>query len=411
MKKIILPLVLLWAVIGMSQTSGDSVVQKERYYHFSLINGEKLFTMKQTDENYSSGCRVLFRLLNQKPSIKSRLVQIGVSFLGGVIAHEEGHRSVLTEMGIGSVSQPFSIFTGSAYVTGVTDASLMELRDNDTPTYLRLHTAGLESNYAVDARTQSLLAFEEDDYHNLRVFYLSGKGRMLMYYLTSLVPRWGQRNSEEANELDRDVVGQDLYGMTKNLFRPTGEFHRYVSFDELTHEEQRFVRRVAWMSLLNLASPMVIGKQNFAIGENVKVNAALGYSVAPFGGFLDQKFWFMYKDKLKLHGYVREFHNKDHWFMGTGIQLSNYNLWEDRVVLNSELHLWTQPKNLDFFTSEKESGMGGAIDIGYKVLDTNGGIKKLYATLGVSHKTDGFLMEYASLKKRTLLDVGLSIAW
>ena len=52
------------------------------------------------------------------------------------LTHEEGHRSILTVNYVGSISQPFFNESGAAYVNGVTDQTLMDLRDNDLPTYI-----------------------------------------------------------------------------------------------------------------------------------------------------------------------------------------------------------------------------------------------------------------------------------
>ena len=382
-----------------------------KLYDFSIINGENLFTMRQTNTNYVSANRILSRLINKKPSRIDKFLQFGISILGTVITHEEGHRSILTDLEIGSVSQPFSIFKGAAYVKGVTDETLIDLRDNNLDDYIRLHTAGLESDYAILTRTETLLAFDEDNFENLGIDYLTRKASLVGYYLTNIIPGLFSSIEEEENELERDIVGHDLYGAIKNLYRPNEVFYRYTNFDDLSNEEKKFAKKVGWLSLLNLVNPMLLGTNNFKVNKNLKANAGLGYTMAPFGGFLDENFWLNFKDRYKIHFYLRQFHNKDNLFLGTGIKLFNYSLFTDKVILNSEFHYWNQPENLDFFTSTSKSGVGGAVDVGYNILNEGKDASSLYLNLGVSHKTQGFVPEYASLDKRTMFNLGVSLDW
>lgn len=236
-------------------TQAYDSIYPSHLYDFSIINGQNLFTMRQTNTNYVSANRILARLINKKPSKVDRFLQFGVSFLGTVVTHEEGHRSILTDLEIGSVSQPFSIFNGAAYVKGVTDQTLIDLRDNNLDDYIRLHTAGLESDYAILTRTETLLAFEGDNFENLGIDYLTRKASMVGYYLTNLIPGLFSDIEEEDNELERDIVGHDLYGAIKNLYRPDEEFYRYTNFDDLVSEEKKFAKKVGWLSLLNLVNP------------------------------------------------------------------------------------------------------------------------------------------------------------
>ena len=376
-----------------------------------MIDGTDLSTMKQTNENVTSINRIVSRLVNDDASKVDDVIKFGVSFLGEMVTHEEGHRSVLTNLEIGAISQPFSIFKGVAYVKGVTDETLINLRDNDLPDYIRLHTAGLESDYSNMIRDEGLIALGLDDYENIGTEYIVHKMAHLSYFLTTLIPGLSPKLKEETNELERDIVGHDIFGAVRHLHRPDMAFYRYTNYDDLTKEEKRFAKKVSLFSLFNLANPILFGKTNFKINDKLKANAGLGYTLAPFGGFIDENFWIDFDNRIKVHSYIREFHNKSNWFLGGGVKLVNYALYQDKIMLNADLNLWSQPKNLSFTESNGDFGFGGELNIGYKVYDTKNQKHSIYLNSGISYKEDGFIPEYASLNESTKINFGFSFTW
>ena len=77
-----------------------------------------------------------------------------------------------------------------------------------------------------------------------------------LYYLSNLMQsKIGIREADEPDELKRDIVGHDLYGMIRHLHRPTMDFYRYTEWDNLTSEEQKYAKRMGYMSLLNFINP------------------------------------------------------------------------------------------------------------------------------------------------------------
>lgn len=189
------------------------------------------------------------------------------------------------------------------------------------------------------------------------------------------------------------------------------EFYRYTNFDDFTKEEKKYIRKISYFSLLNLVNPIMIGKNNFVVNENLKMNAGLGYTLAPFGGFIDENIWLLINDNVKIHTYFRQFHNKDNWFSGAGMKLINYPINQDKIVLNFGMDLWSQPKNQSFTTKNKEFGIGGELNIGYKLKQFTNDKHDFYLVGGISHKQKGFIPEYASLDKDTKLNIGFTIAY
>ncbi|TSE10105.1 MULTISPECIES: hypothetical protein [Aquimarina] len=408
--KIVLTCLLIY---NFTYGQKDSIHTTEslKLYNFTMIDGENYLTMRQNNENYLSGYRILSRFVNQKPSTAGKILQLGTSFLGLLITHEEGHRSVLTQLNIGAISQPFSIFEGAAYVKGVTDITLQNLRDTDLPNYIRLHTAGLESDFSIITKTESLIALEEDSFENLNIEYHTHKLALIGYYLTTLIPKLSPSIKEESNELDRDIVGHDLYGAVRHLHRPNSEFYRYTDHDDLTKEEKKFIKKVGFFSLLNLLNPILIGKNNFTLSKNSKFNLGLGYTMAPYGGFIDENFWLIVNNRLKIHSYLRQSHNKNSWFLAGGFKIMNYKFYDDKLWVSTGLHFWSQPTNLSFTTNKSDFGFATEFNTAYKIYSNSQRKINLMSNVGLTYKTFGFIPEYSTLEKKMQFNLGISILW
>ncbi len=406
-KGLLLLSILFFSLQGLSQQ--DSTTSK---YSFAIQDSpSRLFTMRQFNQGYLSGYRILARELNNniENSKISDLVQLGLlSFFLVPLSHEEGHRSILTGQKIGSISRPFFNSKGAAYVIGVTDQTLMNLRDDDLPNYFRLHTAGLESDYMLTSRAEDISIFELDNFNNLKWEYWIRKYGILQYYVTGLFG-FEIDLKEEPNELDRDIVGYDTYGAARHLFRPDMNFYRYTKYDELTREEKKFVNRIGVRSLLNLLNPLIIGKQNFKISESIKMNWGFGYTMAPFGDFIDENIWMIINNTTNLKFYFRQFQNRSNWFHGGGLGLYNFQL-SDRLFIDSKLHIWNQPVGLDFNTSEGDLGGAFELDLRYfffsKKPSQFGGTS---IDFGTTMKTFGFLPEELFLNERIGLRFGTTL--
>ena len=246
------------------------------------------------------------------------------------------------------------------HVDGVTDQTLKDLRDTKFPTFIRLHTAGFESDYMLATREETLLSFEDERYKNLMVEYLFRKAALLIYFTEGIFKR-DSDGPEEADELKRDIVGNDLYGVIRHLFRPTMEYRRYTRYSDLTTAELQYLQRVQRRTFLNLANANLIGIGNFQLTDNLKANLGLGHCMGPFGDFIDEKIWLTYRKNLNVNAYVREFENRDHWFWGVGAGIHDYPVTE-RLKVSGMAHYWRQPLNLSFNTGTAKAG--GAVELG-----------------------------------------------
>ncbi len=403
-------LVALAASTGLAQDGSQPAAEPRNYPFIVVDSPPHPFTMRQVDEDYLSGYRLFAGFANAKlqPAVSLLVQGLSCVLLLKTMTHEEGHQAILTGEGIASHSRSLLFIERSGYVDGVTDQALKNLRDTKFPTFARLHTAGFESDYMLATREETLLAFEDERYRNLAVDYLFRKGAIIVYMTEGLFER-DTDGPEEADELKRDVVGNDLYGVIRHFYRPTMPYYRYTRYADLTGEEHRYLQRVQWRTLLNLANANVIGIGNFRVAGDWKANVGLGHCMGPFGDFIDQKLWLAHGRKLKVVGYLREFENRDHWFFGAGAGIVDYPVAR-RVSVTAIAHYWKQPENLSFTSGTGVSG--GALDASasYKVFVTRkSAVTHLSADVGMVWKSAGFLPEETALDRHLGLRFGVTL--
>lgn len=388
--------------------TNDSITKK---YDLILQDSPSLkSTMRQSNENYLSSYRFLVSEMNEitNPLI-SELIQFGaVSIILLPLTHEEGHRSILSANGIGAISKPYFNKYGAAYVTGVTDETLQNMRDNDLPTYIRLHTAGLESDYMLTKRMETIGAFSEDKFRNYAVDYYSRKLSILSYYFLSLVPYFEPNLEEETNELERDIVGHDVYGAIRHLHRPDMNFYRYTRYADLTGVEKKHLQRVGVLSLINLLHPAVYGKPIFNVGNNTHFSTGLGYTMAPFGDFIDENLW-LRKGNLKSMVYVREYFNNSRVFLAGGAGVYDFPIIST-IGADLEIHVWDQPKDMDFNTTSGQFGYAMDFLLRYKyTMKRQDKFMAWSINLGVTYKEAGFLPEQVMLDEDLGFRIGMTI--
>jgi len=403
---------MLVASPALAQTSQAQASEPApRTYPFIVLDSPAhYFTMRQVNQDYLSLFRLYSDTLNThlKPSLSFLIQGASCVILFKTMTHEEGHRAVLTSEGIYSVARPLLFGERHGYVDSVTDASLQDLRDTKFPTYAHVHTAGTESDYMLATREETLMAFDDERYKNLVVDYLLRKGGIIFYFTEGLVHR-NTDGPEEADELDRDIVGNDIYGVIRHWYRPDMEFTRYTRLEDLTSAERGYLDRIQWRTFLNLANANVIGVQNFRLTDHVKANVGMAHSLSPFGDFIDERAWFVYRGSLKTSAYVREFENRDHWYFGAGAGIYDYRL-TSRLSGSATVHYWNQPTGLSFTADTGKSGGAIDVDARYRIMPGwNSRMDSVSIDVGMIYKTEGFLPEEVVLSDHFGVRVGFSV--
>ena len=387
----------------------SSVPIKEREYSFIIQDSPSaLFTMRQSNESFLSlyrlGVREINKIGSNKISSVSQMLLQCVFFMP--LTHEEGHRSILTAEGIGSISKPYFNKNLVAYVVGVRDETLVNLRNANLPVATRMYTAGLESDYALLLRESSMLNWNEESYKVLWIEYFFRKVSLVSYYATGLF-NMNIKLKEENNEFDRDIAGHDVYGAARALHNPGMDFKRYVDYSNLSPDERKFVKRVGWRSLLNIIDLTLFGHNGFRVNDKYRINFSLGYSMAPFGDFIDEHFWF-YSNSLKAHLYFRQFQNHSNWYPAVGIDFKDIKIARN-LSSNIGVHGWSQPKGLKFI--QDKGDLGGALDVMFKyrfIPKTEGSFSGISLNLGLILKSEGFLPEEVIMDSHFGLRFGAS---
>ncbi len=187
------------------------------------------------------------------------------------------------------------------------------------------------------------------------------------------------------------------------------EYTRHTRYDDLTDEELGYLHRVQSRTFLNLANANVIRVTSFRVSDAVRLNAGLGHSMAPFGGFIDQKVSLAVKGKVKISGCLCEFENRNCWFYGAGVGVNDYPA-AGRVTVSAAAHYWNQPVDLSFTAADGRRG--GAVDLTGRnkvPLNHSAWLRYLSLDAGVIYKTVGFLPEELALGVHFGVRVGLSL--
>jgi hypothetical protein len=407
-----LSILFVWLLVSTHfLRAEDSIPKKsiEKEYSFILQDTPSaLFTMRQSNEDFLSlyrlGIKEIDKAFSPKVSLITQVLLQSIFFMP--LTHEEGHRSILTNERIGSISKPYFNKNLAAYVTGVTDQSLIDLRTNNLSAFVRMYTGGLESDYSLLLRENSLMNFGDESPRILWVEYLLRKFSLVSYYAMGLF-KYEIGIEEEINELDRDIAGMDVYGAIRALHNSSMEFKRYVNYADLQPDERKFVKRVGWRSFLNLIDPTLFFYNGFNIKDKLQVNFSLGYSMVPFGDFIDEHFWLKTKS-LKTHFYFRQYQNRDTWFPALGVDFQDIKFVKN-LYTNASFHGWSQPKDLLFY--QKENKMGAAIDLLFKYRFPVRNISSwsgVSINLGIIAKTQGFLPEEMGMDKKIGFRFGTS---
>ena len=314
--------------------------------------------------------------------------------------HEEWHRASLS---VNDINSRNSHWNGT--VKSVTDEDLIKLKLRSPADMVREATAGIEGNLEFVLEVQKDKFFGHSNIWTTGLYWGNYAVNSFYYFGATREGSKGLvkfKNSENSNPLDRDANGYDPINATYDLFNPNDAYEnrgihpsnvgidRYVEFNDLSSDEQDFLKRQMYLSFLNFIDPNLIGFQAF--GKNIKWNLTLRYQMTSFGNMVAGNI-FLKNDEIGLIITPQFFKNKNKTF--TGI---NFEVKKDMASLR--IAGWQQPKNQSFHT--EESQLRGLI--GLSIVYPK---KKLRPYLDLEWKSAGWVAGIPYLDKNFTIRAGL----
>jgi hypothetical protein len=282
--------------------------------------------------------------------------------------HEEYHRAVLTRFGANSFNgmNLFPIGADVVYVSAVDDNDMSRIKKKSPPDLVRLFEAGIEGEYVQISRLQrDNFFYDQQLLHEIGYWFTTLNSHM--YVLISASPDL-DLPEDEADIASRDFAGYDLTTWVYDLFRPhepyedrgshpTGEgVSRYISVNDLTNDELRYLRLQGGLQYLNYLSPMMFGIRTLPLGENGdEINFAMRHYLTSFGADIAAQVFLKIRPfnmAFTLHNYM----NYQNYFPAVEAELVDFPLTIGKLdfFLSPRVLIGMQPQGQTFKTANPE---------------------------------------------------------
>lgn len=355
-------------------------------------------------ENTLSGLFVLF-------------LQNGFPF-GFTWMHEEYHKAVLARRGFDSFNEVyyFPFFSSVVKVSHVKDEDLQTLADQYSADFVRLNSAGAESQIHQVQTLQQNSFFYDQSLPLVPLYWISIFGSYGYIQSCTNQSEWDDKKdlTDEPEIRQRDFTGPDFTAWVRELFNPSLPYaargthpsgvgiNRYLFPKDLSEHEKYYLLATSYRHLFNFVSPFMFGIRHLSFGEH-RVNFAFRHLLTSFGDDISLDVY--YKNTENRLGMVVSPHiysNYTTTFFGLELNLVDYPVLDKNFLLSGRMMLWTQPKNQSFTTTEHS--LGGLL-----------GLKMTYIVdiwepyLAVEAKTGGWVMGNVFLEEDVSARLGLVI--
>jgi hypothetical protein len=289
-------------------------------------------------------------------------------------AHEEFHRAVMSRHRVNSFNGMNLLPIGADLVSvnKVRDEDLIRFKSESPADFIRMHEAGIESQYLLASRLQRNNFFYSQNYFNEAVYWMTIFNAH-MYVVSSASPEdvdasTEQMNKAESDMASRDFTGFDMTAWVYDLFRPNEPYqnrgphpsgtgiNRYRTTRDLTGDELNYLKRQGWWQVFNYLSPMMFGFKTLPFGDtDIKWNFAFRHMLASFGTDLSLEA-FIKIDKFNFVAAYHNYQNYEHVFPALEIEMIDYpvKLGTIDAYISPRILVGAQPKKQSFFTSEAE---------------------------------------------------------
>jgi hypothetical protein len=288
--------------------------------------------------------------------------------------HEEYHRAVMSRYGINSFNgmNLFPIGAELIYVSNVKDEDLIRLKQESPADMVRLHIAGIESDYTLINNLQRNNFFYGQNLLN-EILYAMITVNSHFYILFSsssdqVDKDTLERNKTEKTISERDFTGFDMTAWVYDLFRPDEPYeargphpsgvgiNRYRTTRDLTDDELKYLKNRFYWHFINYLSPMLFGFRSIPLGgSGLAGNFAMRHLLTSFGTAVSAQVFLKYKPfnmAFAYHSYL----NYKHYFPAIEAELVDYPFYFGKfgMFLSPRIIIGLQPENQKFKTGSPE---------------------------------------------------------
>jgi hypothetical protein len=284
-------------------------------------------------------------------------------FGGFVWMHEEFHRAVMSRYKINSFN---TAYTFGGIVNHVTDENLVRFKKESPADFIRMHEAGIETEYLLVNALQENNFFYNKNYFNELVYWIGIiDGHQ---YIWDRGDAAADRAKNEITIAERDFTGADPIAWVYDLFKPDEPYtargihptgtgiDRYRQWGDLTGQEKAYLEKIRYWQFANYISPMMFGFRSLPWGKtDIRWNFAFRHFLTSFGTDLSLKA-FLNINTLNFTATYHNYQNYEHIFPAMEIKMVDYPVWIGKfgMYISPEITIGMQPKEQNFFTSEAE---------------------------------------------------------
>ncbi len=342
--------------------------------------------------------------------------------------HEEGHRAVLKNRGINSFNDIYKMKLLADYVSvsRVKDEDLVRLKREYPADMVRLSAAGNEMQLVLVSEMQKDTFFSgRRSFPDRPSWWINTLNAV--FYIDYCTRSDADRDTEQFEQEEgsrlsvRDAVGLDFTAWVYDLFRPEEPYEergphpsgaglrRYIKRSDLTAAELRYLKQQRNLSLLNLISPLYLGKDRFRVenpfsGKTFYWNFLMSHHLTSFGYAVD--FCLLLRQGgINLVAVSHNYANRQRYFPGAGLELRRYPAKPAGIslYLSPGIDLWQQPAGQMF--RDENPRPGGLLKMTADIPVA----RCLEIFLRVEGKTEGWYAGCVSLDREARLLTGLNL--
>lgn len=395
-----------------AQPNAEMIDISYRYDFIVADQPNQFLTIRQNIANTQSGYRLFSKKSRTDFSSLTNFIVQTTSLLLVIIPFEQAnsYRAVLTFNKIGSTYHPFSLISiPEPSITGLTDKQLAMLKEENTNQFTRLYSVGIESNYLWLNKMEQNIFFGNEDLQNVKYDYIIRKILSYSYHLPSLLPGLSSSITNNGAELDQRITNINIYSYARSIFNDTSAFKRNVEYADLSDNEKNYLRRVAFLSFLNLVSNFTVGVESISLSPSTKMAFSLSQLLSPLGEVYCQDFWFKNGRGLKSRVTFRQIINNEKIFPGAFFGLYDMKL-RNTLRFDLSANIWTQPEHLSF--KDKKDSFGGSTEVALHYLikpRKTSNIKLVAFDFSALYKSRGFVPSILDLREQLIISAGFSL--